>query len=356
MADGDTPFVLEGNPVIVFQPTIELTTGRLLGFEALVRWNHPKRGHIPPRILIPWAESNNEIISLNAWVLAEACRQAVQWPGGIALSVNCSIVQLQQQQGALAVAAALEESGLDPDRLSVEVSESTVTDERANEDLQAMARLGIHLSVENVGTSWSSLDNVPELVIDTAKIDKTFTSNLELHEGMNRTIVEAIIQLSHSLSMNTVAVGVETAEQVAVVQALGADVAQGYFFAAPMPPEGAKALANTEPRITYALSLSPAYGDEDASVKPVEVPLVGAVALLPPPSPSDAFAGAVLLTSPFEGATPERAGSTVEAPVEASAEAAVEAAVEPVVDHDEDAAAMAKALEDAVREETARAH
>jgi EAL domain len=196
--------------------------------------------------------------------------------------------------------------------------------------------------VENVGTSWSSLDNVQQLVIETAKIDKTFTSNLELHEGMNRTIVEAIIQLSHSLSMNTVAVGVETAQQVAVVQALGADVAQGYFFAAPMSPEGAKALANTEPRITYALSLSPAFGDEDASAKPVDVPGARTATLLPPPSPSDAFVGAVLLTSPFQ----------VEAP--GPAEPVTEAAVEPAAGHDDDAAAMARALEDAVREEAAR--
>ncbi len=352
MADGDAPFVLEGTPVIEFQPTVELSTGRLLGFEALVRWNHPKRGHIPPRILIPWAESNNEIISLNAWVLAEACRQAQQWPGGITLSVNCSIVQLQQQQGALAVAAALEESGLDPDRLSVEVSETTVTDERANEDLQAMARLGIHLSVENVGTSWSTLDNLPQLVIETAKIDKTFTSNLELHEGMNRTIVEAIIQLSHALSMNTVAVGVETAQQVAVVQALGADVAQGYFFAAPMSPEGAKALADTEPRITYALSVSPAFGDDGAPAKPVDAPgvdAVAAVALLPPPSPSDAFAGAVLLTPPRDVTALEPAGSVIEPAETAEAASAASGA-----DHEDDAVAMAMALEDVVREEAAR--
>jgi EAL domain-containing protein (putative c-di-GMP-specific phosphodiesterase class I) len=342
--DGDAHFVLEGSPVIMFQPTIELSTGRLLGFEALVRWNHPKRGHIPPRILIPWAESNNEILSLNAWVLAEACRQAQQWPGGIALSVNCSIVQLQQQQGAAAVAAALEESGLDPDRLSVEVSETTVTDGRAAEDLRAMARLGIHLSVENVGTSMSSLDNVQQVAIETAKIDKSFTSNLELHEGMNRTIVEAIIHLSHSLSMNTVAVGVETAQQVAVVQALGADVAQGFFFAAPMPPEGAKALASTEPRITYALSLSPAFADDEPAAKALDVAGVGDVALLPPPSPSDAFAGAVLLTSPREPSEPSELGDP--GPAEFVPDD------QPAANNDEDAVALA--LADVLREEAGR--
>ena len=99
MADAELAFALEGKPLVEFQPAVDLATGRLLGFEALTRWDHPSRGYIPPRILIPWAEANDEILALNAWVLAEACRQAQQWPSGIQLAVNCSIVQLRQQQG-----------------------------------------------------------------------------------------------------------------------------------------------------------------------------------------------------------------------------------------------------------------
>jgi EAL domain-containing protein (putative c-di-GMP-specific phosphodiesterase class I) len=265
MADAELAFALEGKPLVEFQPAVDLATGRLLGFEALARWDHPSRGFIPPSILIPWAEANDQILALNAWVLAEACRQAEQWPSGIQLAVNCSIVQLRQQQGAIAVAAALEESGLNPDRLSVEVTERTVTDRIAATDLRALEDLGVHVTVEDVGTSWSTIENLREFAIETAKISKKFILNLELHEGMNRAIVEAIINISHSLSMSTVAMGVETEQQLRIVQALGADVAQGFYFAAPMSSDHAHALANSDPRVSFALAGQATASDDAAS-------------------------------------------------------------------------------------------
>ncbi|HUY63948.1 MAG TPA: EAL domain-containing protein [Acidimicrobiales bacterium] len=247
-------FVLDGAPLLEFQPAVDLATGLLIGFEALLRWDHPERGIIPPNLLIPWAEANGHIVELNAWVLTEACRRAANWPSGIQLAVNCSLVQLGRRQASLASAHALRASGLNPDRLTIEITESAVADERTHDDLRALTALGLHLAVDDVGTSWSTLENLRRFAIETAKIDRTFISALEPHEGMNRAIVEAIIHVSHVLALSTVAEGVETAEQVATLRQFGADVAQGYFFARPLHAEEADALAKTEPRAVFALA------------------------------------------------------------------------------------------------------
>ena len=246
--------MLEGKPVLEYQPAVDLTSGRLLGFEALVRWDHPTRGYIPPNILIPWAEANDHIVDLNAWVLSEACRQATSWPIGIQLSVNCSPVQLRRAEGSRATLNALEESGLDPDRLTIEVTETTVADEYAGADLKAVSKLGVHLAVDDVGTSWSTLENLRRFTIETAKIDRAFISGLEPHEGMNRAIVEAVIHVSHSLSMTTVGEGIETAQQVAILRDFGADIGQGYFFARPLSAAAADALATSEPRALFGVA------------------------------------------------------------------------------------------------------
>jgi EAL domain-containing protein (putative c-di-GMP-specific phosphodiesterase class I) len=250
----DLSLVLDGKPVLEFQPAVDLADGRLLGFEALVRWDHPSRGYIPPNILIPWAEANDHIIDLNAWVLADACRQAAPWPIGIQLSVNCSPVQLRQGEASRAAAAALESSGLDPDRLTIEVTETTVADETTSADLRALSRLGVHLAVDDVGTSWSTLENLRRFDIETAKVDRAFITGLEPHEGMNRAIVDAIVHVAQSLGMTTVAEGIETPQQVATLRDFGADIGQGYFFAKPLPAETADELAVADPRARFTLS------------------------------------------------------------------------------------------------------
>jgi len=244
---------LEGAPVIEFQPAVDLESGQLLGFEALLRWLHPTSGVIPPGVLIPWAESNDEIVKLNAWVLEEACRQATAWPSAIQIAVNCSLVQLRRHEASAAAARALDRTGLNPDRLTVEITESAVADESANQDLRNLVRHGVHLAVDDVGTSWSTLENLRRFSIEIAKIDRSFISALEPHEGMNRAIVEAIIHVSHSMAMSTVAEGVETAEQLLVLRELRADVGQGFFFAPPMPGEEALVLATQEPPARFPL-------------------------------------------------------------------------------------------------------
>lgn len=245
---------LEGEPVLEFQPAVDLTSGRLLGFEALLRWLHPRRGIIAPGLLIPWAEANGHILELNAWVLDEACRQASSWPSEMQLGVNCSLVQLRHHHASVATAEALERSGLSPDRLTVEITESAVADDQANQDLSRLVEHGVHLAVDDVGTSWATLENLRRRSIEIAKIDRSFIAALERNAGMNRAIVEAIVRVSHSLGMSTVAEGVERVGQVTALQELGADVAQGFYFAPALPADNARELAQADPPVVFTLT------------------------------------------------------------------------------------------------------
>jgi EAL domain-containing protein (putative c-di-GMP-specific phosphodiesterase class I) len=262
---------LAGEPVLEFQPAVDLATGRLLGMEALVRWEHPTKGRIAPDILIPWAEENGDIVSLNAWVMEAACSEAQLWSTGLQLAVNCSIIQLRRGQASKAAVNALEVSGLNPDRLTIEVTERTINDDRAAADLRALSELGVHLAVDDVGTSWSSLQVLRKFAIEIVKIDRAFINNLEADEGMNRAIVEAIIHVGHSLAMSTVAEGVESAQQAAILREFGADVGQGYFFAPPLRNDEAHKLATAEPRPIF--SLGPGR-DASAAAALVQRPIV----------------------------------------------------------------------------------
>ncbi len=244
---------LAGKPVLEYQPAVDLATGRLLGMEALVRWEHPTKGRIAPDILIPWAEENGDIVALNAWVMEAACCEAQLWSTGLQLAVNCSIIQLRRGEASKAIVRALAASGLNPDRLTIEVTERTINDDRAATDLRALSELGVHLAVDDVGTSWSSLQVLRKFAIEIVKIDRAFINNLEADEGMNRAIVEAIIHVGHSLAMSTVAEGVESAQQAAILREFGADVGQGYFFAPPLRSDEAHQLATAEPRPIFSV-------------------------------------------------------------------------------------------------------
>ncbi len=244
---------LAGKPVLEYQPAVDLATGRLLGMEALVRWEHPTKGRIAPDILIPWAEENGDIVALNAWVMEAACCEAELWSTGLQLAVNCSIIQLRRGEASKAIMRALASSGLNPDRLTIEVTERTINDDRAAADLRALSDLGVHLAVDDVGTSWSSLQVLRKFAIEIVKIDRAFINNLEAEEGMNRAIVEAIIHVGHSLAMSTVAEGIETAQQAAILREFGADVGQGYFFAPPLRSDEAHQLATAEPRPIFSV-------------------------------------------------------------------------------------------------------
>jgi EAL domain-containing protein (putative c-di-GMP-specific phosphodiesterase class I) len=245
---------LPGVPHLVFQPAVEMATGRLLGFEALLRWANGVGGSIPPEILIPWAEDRGQMTALNAWVLAEACAQAVRWPADVQLAVNCSVFQLRRGEAAIAAAAALEGSGLDANSLTIEVTEDSVTDLQATADLRALHRLGIKLALDDVGPDWSILNKLPECVVNTVKIDTVLIADLAPSGGASRPIVEAIVKLSKSLGLATVAEAVESGEQAAVLLELGVDIAQGFFFSPPVSAKDACALAARTPLPTFPLA------------------------------------------------------------------------------------------------------
>src|SRR5271170_6500608 len=141
------PLSLAGVPLLQYQPIIDLGSGQLLGFEALLRWRHPTEGIILPPQLIPWAEANGDIIAIGEWVLATGCHDAMRWPTSIQLAVNLSVIQLRRGAASRAVLAALEVSGIAPDRLTVEVTERAISDEAAVKDLQAISALGVQLAV-----------------------------------------------------------------------------------------------------------------------------------------------------------------------------------------------------------------
>lgn len=259
--DNGQALVLAGEPSLSFQPVVDLATGRVLGFEALLRWVHPTEGVILPQLLIPWAEANGDIVTLGEWVLAESCRQATGWPASMQLAVNCSIVQLRRQVAAGAVRGALAASGLEPDRLTVEVTEHALSDDAASGELRAVAELGVQLAVDDVGTSGSSVELLRRLAVNTIKIDESIVSGLEAAEGINRMVVETVIELAHSCGMSTVAEGVETAAHAAAVRQFESDAAQGYFFAPPLAGEDARRLANLDD-LTFPLE-GPGWSNDD---------------------------------------------------------------------------------------------
>jgi EAL domain-containing protein (putative c-di-GMP-specific phosphodiesterase class I) len=244
--------IMSGEPALEYQPLIDLASGRLLGFEALLRWRHPEEGMVLPSLLLPWLEANGDIVQLGEWVLAEGCEQAASWPKNIQLAVNLSIVQLRRGVGSAGVARALERSGLEPDRLTIEVTEHAMVEDVAMSDLRAIGAIGVELAVDDVGTSWTSFDVLRRMAVNTVKIDRSFVGSLEAHQGINRLVVETVVSLAHSSGISTVAEGVETSLQSSIVREFECDAAQGYFFAPPLSIEVATEMAN-EPGYTFPL-------------------------------------------------------------------------------------------------------
>ena len=236
-------FTLQGTPYLEYLPVIDASTGRLLGMEALVRWRHPTRGRISPDLLIPAAEASGDIGPLTQWIVAAACQEARHWSRSVQLGVNCTVEQLRRGEVSVAVAAALEESGFPSDQLNIEVTEDAVVDPTASADLQALSEMGVQLSVDDVGTNWSSFEPFKRHAISTVKIDGSFVAGLESNQGINRLVVETVIHMAHSLGMSAIVEQVENANQLRIAGSFGADAAQGFFFARPIPTADARAFA-----------------------------------------------------------------------------------------------------------------
>jgi diguanylate cyclase (GGDEF)-like protein/PAS domain S-box-containing protein len=219
------------------QPEIAVDSGAIVGFEALVRWEHPERGLLAPGDFVSLAEETGLIGAVGAWVLRQACSLAASWPTpGLLISVNVSARQLAGGDFTELVAAVLEETGLEAELLCLELTESAVIESGAMATLEGLKRLGVRLAIDEFGTGWSSLGHLRRFPIDIVKLDRSFVSGLG-REPQDASIAAAINSLAHALGLSTVAEGNETGEQLAVLAALGCDLGQGYLFARPAPVE-----------------------------------------------------------------------------------------------------------------------
>jgi diguanylate cyclase (GGDEF)-like protein/PAS domain S-box-containing protein len=227
--------------VVHYQAQVSIESQDITGFEALVRWQHPTRGLIPPDEFIPIAEETDLIVPLGAWVLREACRQMVEWHKGYAhsplptISVNVSYKQLKREGFVEEVQRILAETGLPPEMLRLEMTESTVmaNAEEAGVTLQRLKDMKIGLEIDDFGTGYSSLSCLSRLPFDTVKIDRSFIRDLGSSEERSE-IVRAILELSRSMNLTVVAEGVETGNQLRELDALGCSHAQGYYISRPL--------------------------------------------------------------------------------------------------------------------------
>lgn len=225
-----------------YQPQVDLVSGRLVGLEALVRWRHPRRGTISPGEFIPLAEESGLVVRLGDWVLREACRQIGQWrDAGLApdqTAVNVSAVQLNRGRLVDSVKEALEESGVAPERLELEITESCVMVDRDQsfKSLAELKALGVRLSIDDFGTGYSSLAYLQQLEVHKLKVDISFVRDMMTNHG-NASIVKAIIALGHSLGLEIIAEGVEHPDQARYLRALQCDVIQGYLVGRPLPAD-----------------------------------------------------------------------------------------------------------------------
>ena len=220
---------------------MELKTGRLIGFEALVRWMHPQRGMIWPADFIHLSEETGLIIPLGLWVMREACRQMRHWQDAypidplLMISVNISPRQLEQPDFSEQVSRILAETGLPPTCLRLEITESTIVRSSCAvmESLDALRSLGVQLYIDDFGTGYSSLGYLDSLPVDAIKIDRTFVSNLGRVKS-SAGVVQAIIQLAHELDIEVVAEGVETFEQQRELKRLKCEFMQGFYISEPL--------------------------------------------------------------------------------------------------------------------------
>jgi diguanylate cyclase (GGDEF)-like protein len=230
---------------VYYQPKVFLEIGKVYGFEALVRWEHPRRGLIPPAEFISLAEETGLIAPIGGWVLKEACRQVKEWQvqyqindAPLVMSVNLSPRQFHQPGLVESVAQVLRETGLDPCSLELEITESVMSQnpQVVRDTLQDLKDLGVQIGVDDFGTGYSSLSRLKDLPIDTLKIDRSFVAGLK-EDAADEHIVSSILSLASGLGLSVVAEGVETPEQAAQLRTLGCEMAQGYYFSRPLPRE-----------------------------------------------------------------------------------------------------------------------
>jgi diguanylate cyclase (GGDEF)-like protein len=238
-----------------YQPIVSLRDGRLVGFEALLRWHHSELGLIAPYRFIPIAEDSGLILPITVWILRETCRQVGEWQRvapeyrGLIVSVNISGKHLAKDDLITDVTAALEQSGVSPSTLKLEITESTAM-ENAEHSIRILNRLkdiGVQLSIDDFGTGYSSLSHLHRLPFDTLKIDRSFVNRVG-ENGENSEVLQTVISLAKNLKMRVIAEGIETEPQLAVLKNLGCDYGQGYLLAKPKGVEETEKLLYSRPQ------------------------------------------------------------------------------------------------------------
>ncbi len=246
----DLRFAIERNQLVVFyQPKMNLATRSIVGFEALLRWRHPLYGLVPPADFIPIAEETGVIVPVGAWVLRQACMQLKSWhtkfpcDPPLSMNVNLSVKQLGDPELVESVAGILAETGIPPESLNLELTESSLVSEleSARDVLSRLQSLHVGLDLDDFGTGYSSFSYLRTLNFDALKIDRSFINRLE-SDSESRAIVETILNLARTLHMEVVAEGIETEEQLAKLVDLGCATGQGFLFSKPIAAELAEQL------------------------------------------------------------------------------------------------------------------
>lgn len=225
-----------GELAIYFQPLIDLRTGKIRCFEALVRWFHPEKGEIPPDKFIPVAEETGQIITLGNWITLNAARAAANWPAHVSLAVNLSTLQIRAPGAALGILNAVKTAGLDPSRLELEVTESLFLEDCLNTRLfmEHLSDAGVKFAMDDFGTGYSSLNYIQKYPFSKIKMDRSFVSGPNI-DHKSDAIVRAVADMGVSLGMEIVAEGIETMEQVQKVSEAGCTLGQGYYFSRAVP-------------------------------------------------------------------------------------------------------------------------
>ena len=222
--------------LIFFQPIVDLETGRIKTFEALVRWFHPEKGELKPDEFIPVAEETGVIVTLGNWITAQAARVAAKWPEDVTVAVNLSPLQIRAPGAALGIKSALREAGLDPRRLELEVTESLfIEDNHATAAfIDELSAIGVRFALDDFGTGYSSLGYINTFPFSKIKVDRSFVSGAQVGKKSD-AIIRAVAEMGTTLGMDIVAEGLETIEQVQVVRDAGCNLGQGFYFSRAVP-------------------------------------------------------------------------------------------------------------------------
>jgi diguanylate cyclase (GGDEF)-like protein len=235
-----------------YQPQYSAQSGAIVGAEALVRWTHPESGPVPPAVFIPVAEETGLIEPLGEWVMTEACRAARNWSIGT-ISINVSPIQLQKPHFATRVIAIIGETGIEPARVELEITETTLIESAGQcaVNLRLLRAFGVRIALDDFGTGYSSFSHLREFQVDRVKIDRRFVDKIDVAAG-GSAIIQAIVDLARSTGLQTTAEGVETDEQREFLETIGCDELQGFYMARPMPADELSALLGTAPSIEEA--------------------------------------------------------------------------------------------------------